>query len=68
MADIPSHKRDADTIGLVTIDDVSDMELMEEKNKRPGIGFFPANKLKLLIGKKAKKNIQKNRLIKKTDV
>ena len=36
--------------------------------KRPGIGFFPANKLRLLIGKKSKKNIQKNRLIKKTDV
>ena len=36
--------------------------------KRPGIGFFPANKLKILIGKRAKKNIQKNRLIKKTDV
>ncbi|MGB1216859.1 MAG: AAA family ATPase, partial [Saprospiraceae bacterium] len=39
MADIPSAKRNSDLVQSVTIDDVSGMELMEEKNVRPGIGF-----------------------------
>lgn len=36
--------------------------------KRPGTGYFPASKLYSLIGKKAKRFIEKNRLIKKKDV
>ena len=36
--------------------------------KRPGTGYFPASKIYSLFGKKSKKNIKKNRLIRKNDV
>ena len=36
--------------------------------KRPGIGDFHANKLKNLFGKKAKKNLKANTLLKRNDI
>tara|TARA_B100001057_G_C22868395_1_gene957624 strand:- start:1058 stop:2086 length:1029 start_codon:yes stop_codon:yes gene_type:complete len=36
--------------------------------KRPGTGFYPANRIGYLIGKKARRFIKQNRLIKKKDV
>lgn len=36
--------------------------------KRPGTGDFPASKINMLYGKKAKKFIEENRLLKKNDV
>ena len=36
--------------------------------KRPGTGDFPASKIYTLYGKISKKNIRKNRLIKKNDI
>jgi len=56
---------------VVSNQDILKGERLSNKNltiKRPGIGFFPASKFTFLLGKKAKRFIRKNRLIKKKDV
>lgn len=44
------------------------LNLKNITTKRPGTGDFPASKIKSLLGKVAKKNIKKNRLLKKNDI
>ena len=56
---------------IVSKENIKKGEKLNYKNltvKRPGTGFYPANKLNYLIGKKAKRSIKKNRLIQKKDV
>ena len=50
---------------------ISAGEILTEDNlttKRPGTGDFPASEIYTLYGKISKKNIRKNRLIKKNDI
>ena len=56
---------------VVSIKDIERGEKFTLKNlwvKRPGTGDFPAHKINILLGKKAKQKILKNRLIRKKDV
>lgn len=56
---------------VVSIKDIKKGEKLTLKNiwvKRPGTGDFLANKLNSLIGKKANKNILKNKFINKNDI
>ncbi len=56
---------------VVSNKDILKGEKFDKNNltvKRPGIGYFPASKITNLFGKKAKRFIKKNRLIKKKDV
>ena len=56
---------------VVSKENILKNQKLTKKNlttKRPGIGDFPANKIYSLFGKTAKRNIKKNRLIKKNDI
>ncbi len=56
---------------IVTIKKISKVEKLTEKNlttKRPNTGEIPAKKFYKVIGKKATKNIQKNKQLKYSDV
>ncbi len=56
---------------VVSIKDIDKGEKFSLKNlwvKRPGTGDFPAYKIKILLGKKAKQKILKNKPIKKKNV
>ena len=56
---------------VVSKENIIKGEILSHKNltiKRPGTGFYPANKLNYLIGKRVKKSIKKNRLIQKENV
>jgi N-acetylneuraminate synthase len=56
---------------VVAINDIKINEKFTLNNiwvKRPGTGYFPANKLNKILSKKAKKNIKKNFQLKKNDV
>lgn len=56
---------------ICSIKDIKKGEQLSSKNiwaKRPGIGYFKANDLKNLYGKKAKQDIPKNTLLKKIHI
>ena len=56
---------------VVSIQDIKKGEKFTLKNiwvKRPGTGFYPAYKIKEILGKKAKKKIIKDKFITKKDV
>ena len=56
---------------VVSKENIPKNHMLNKKNlttKRPGTGDYPASKIQTLYGKIAKKNIKKNRLIKKNDI
>jgi sialic acid synthase SpsE len=56
---------------VVTREKISKGEIFSEKNlitKRPNTGDIPAKKFYEIIGKKAKRNIQKNKQLKRSDI
>ena len=56
---------------VVSTKDINPGEKLTRKNiwvKRPGTGYFSAANFYKILGKKAKKKIQKNNFIKKNDV
>ena len=56
---------------VVATENIKKGDKLTKKNlwiKRPGTGYFNAEKFKKLLGKKAKKNIKKNFQLKKDDI
>ena len=56
---------------VVTKSEIKKGSYLNKENltiKRPGIGDFHANKLNSLLGKKAKKNLKANTLLKRNDI